>query len=99
MATTTKRKAGTRKARHWSSILVRLGACTEARKWAARQPSLAAAWRTCDRSGWMRWWLSVMVPAPTHKNRSACPACQLAMADAHGLRRLYPKPPMRRERP
>ena len=38
-----------------SSILSRLDACAEARKWAKSQPDLQTAWRECRRSDWMLW--------------------------------------------
>ena len=39
---------------HWSKQLPR-DACREAREWASKQPSYAAAWRTCQRGDWMLW--------------------------------------------
>ena len=39
---------------HWSEQLPR-DACREAREWASKQPSYAAAWRTCQRGDWMLW--------------------------------------------
>ena len=39
---------------HWSKQLPR-DACLEAREWASKQPSYAAAWRTCPRGDWMLW--------------------------------------------
>ena len=42
------------KVSHWSEQLPR-DACREAREWASKQPSYAAAWRTCPRGDWMLW--------------------------------------------
>jgi hypothetical protein len=36
------------------ALLVRLGACPEAIRW-ARGKTLATAWRTCPRGDWMEW--------------------------------------------
>jgi len=40
---------------HWSRKLQAIGACLDAVEWARTQPSLAAAWRTCERGDWMLW--------------------------------------------
>ena len=42
----------------WHNGLVRLGACSEAVKWARRYKSPAAAWAACDRGDWMLWLLA-----------------------------------------
>jgi hypothetical protein len=38
-----------------STILIRTGACLDARIWAKTQPDLGTAWRECKRSDWMLW--------------------------------------------
>ena len=50
--------------RHWSDVIVRLGACPEAVEWARTQPSAAVAWRTCQRSAWLTWVVDVTAGAP-----------------------------------
>jgi hypothetical protein len=42
---------------HWSKKLAVLGACREAIVYAKTKPSLAAAWRDCERADWMLWLL------------------------------------------
>jgi hypothetical protein len=37
------------------TILIRTGACLNARIWAKTQPDLETAWRECKRSDWMLW--------------------------------------------
>ena len=41
-----------------STILIRTGACLDARIWAKTQPDLETAWRECKRSDWMIWLLA-----------------------------------------
>jgi hypothetical protein len=41
-----------------STILIRTGACLDARNWAKTQPDLETAWRECKRSDWMLWLLA-----------------------------------------
>jgi hypothetical protein len=41
-----------------STILIRTGACLDARIWAKTQPDLETAWRECKRSDWMLWLLA-----------------------------------------
>ena len=41
-----------------ATILIRTGACLDARIWAKTQPDLGAAWRECKRSDWMLWLLA-----------------------------------------
>ena len=43
-----------------NDLLIRLGACDEAKVWAATQPDLATAWRNCRRADWMLWLLDTM---------------------------------------
>jgi hypothetical protein len=40
---------------HWSKKLEALYACREAVEYAKTKPSLAAAWRDCERGDWMLW--------------------------------------------
>jgi hypothetical protein len=40
---------------HWSEKLNAMGACADAVEWAHTQPSLAVAWRECERGDWMLW--------------------------------------------
>jgi len=41
-----------------STILIRTGACLDARIWAKTQPDLETAWRECKCSDWMLWLLA-----------------------------------------
>ena len=36
-------------------ILTRLGACEDARAWAAKHPDPRRAWQRCERGDWMLW--------------------------------------------
>ena len=38
-----------------ATILIRIGACLDARFWAKAQPDLETAWSECKRSDWMLW--------------------------------------------
>ena len=40
---------------HWTSALVRLGACPEAVAWCRTQPDQQTAWDACQRGNWMLW--------------------------------------------
>lgn len=40
----------------WIQKLVAMRACTEAMKWAVKQPNLHTAWVKCKRPDWL-WWL------------------------------------------
>ena len=97
------RKATVRKARrkpHWSRVLARMRACDNAREWAAKQPSLAAAWAKCTNANWMRWWLYRMgVEGPQHSGLGGrdCPGCRYESGRAATIRKLYPVPPTRKQ--
>ena len=56
-----------------TALLVRLGACDEARRWAEGK-TLAEAWAKCERADWMLW-LGVRL------NREACRPALYAVAD------------------
>jgi hypothetical protein len=60
-------------ATHWSTALERLNACDDAVKWALTQPSLAVAWRNCERGDWMLWLLARLdADRPTMVRAAAC---------------------------
>ena len=46
----------------WSRLLVDLGACGDAVRWARTQPSLDVAWATCPRGDWMLWLAARLLP-------------------------------------
>lgn len=39
------------------TIITALGACRDAREWAADYPDLQTAWNACARGDWLAWWL------------------------------------------
>jgi len=64
--------------------LRKLHACGEAVEWAETQPSFAAAWRNCQRGGWMLWLLThtgCKQGSPKHRKivLSACDCARLAL--------------------
>ena len=62
-----------------SSILSRLDACAEARKWAKSQPDLQTAWRECKRPDWMIW-LIARTTLDQDDSRLRLMACDFAEA-------------------
>ena len=46
-----------RKRPHWSVVLTQLEACGSGLAWARRQPSLRAAWESCEHGAWLTWLL------------------------------------------
>ena len=59
--------------------LTKLGACTEAVKWAGQYATVAEAWEACERSDWMEWLLEhtdyrFKAPALAEYKRATAPA-------------------------
>jgi len=50
-------------------LLRKLGACDEARTWAATQPDLEAAWTNCERGDWMLWLAGNLSGSPDSESR------------------------------
>jgi hypothetical protein len=42
-------------AKHFSTVLSKLGACSEAVEWSKKYKTAASAWRHCPRGDWMLW--------------------------------------------
>ncbi len=65
--------------KHWSVSLERMGACKDGVEWARTQPSLAVAWKACDRGDWMLWLAGRTCKrgSPTHR-RVVLAACACA---------------------
>ena len=66
-----------------SKLLVRLGACSEARAW-AKGKTLPEVWEQCDRADWLLWLIGRMVGEvgwPDHKAivSVACDCAELAL--------------------
>ena len=64
--------------RHWSALLETLGACDEAVRWAATQPSHNRAWETCERGDWMLWIAGRLVSNETERKAVVMAACACA---------------------
>ena len=72
-------KKASNEKRHWSSILIRLGACQVAVEWAKTQPSLSVAWAKCPRGDWMLWLASrACKPNSVEHRRVVLAACKCA---------------------
>ena len=48
----------------WQHRLVELGACADAREWAAPYATFAEAWAACERGDWMLWLIGRANAAP-----------------------------------
>lgn len=74
----------------WWRSLEALGACEDAVTWCKTQPSLTAAWASCERSDWMIWLIGRCSPsAPwSHERKSivrlACAIARTALQHARG---------------
>jgi hypothetical protein len=75
--------------KHWSNKLEAIGACGDAVAWCRTQPSLAVAWRVCDRGDWMLWLAGRLSGKPgSHRRRklvlAACDCAELGRAHWRG---------------
>lgn len=64
------------------TIITALGACRDAREWAADYPDPQEAWDACPRGDWMAWWLGALGAragqgSPEHR-RAVLVACLCA---------------------
>lgn len=55
---------------HWSEKLMALSACNNAIAYARTKPSLAAAWRDCERADWKLWLVGKLVGAQAPETRA-----------------------------
>lgn len=62
-----------------------LGACSEARKWAADYKTAADAWQNCRRGDWMLWLLGKVSggPGSDARRRLVLAACECARLSLH----------------
>jgi len=65
---------------HWSRRLP-VGAWCDAKKWARRKPSAAAAWRDCKRGDWMLWIIGRLSGKPGSRRRKRLVLCLCDCAD------------------
>jgi len=65
-----------------NNTLKKLGACADARAWAATQPTRKAAWENCKRSEWMLWAIARSTISPDDQ-RLRLMACDFAEAVLH----------------
>ena len=71
--------------KHWSEKLVSINACSDAVKWARKQPSAAVAWKTCKRGDWMLWLIGKLHRSEPYSEkrkpivRIACECARLAL--------------------
>jgi len=64
--------------KHWTDKLVVMGACDDAVEWARGYPTLAAAWKACDRADWMLWLLGKLCCTLAQRKKLALAACSCA---------------------
>jgi hypothetical protein len=79
---------------HWSRKLIRLCACDSAVQWAMTQPSLATAWKQCERGDWMLWLAGRLSGPPESASRK-----KLVLAACACARLSLPHVPAGEERP
>ena len=70
--------------KHWSAVLVKLGACGDAVAWAKTHPSAAQAWASCERGDWLLWYAGKVAGPPGHTSRrklvlAACACARLSL--------------------
>jgi hypothetical protein len=63
---------------YWTDKLVKLGACPNAVEWARAYPSLAAAWKACERADWMLWLAGRLCRTVPQRKRLTLAACACA---------------------
>ena len=63
--------------KHWSRVLPD-NACGNAVEWARKQPSAAAAWKSCERGDWMLWLAGKWCETETERKRLVLAACECA---------------------
>ena len=83
--------------KHWSDVLVRMGACREAVRWCRKKRSLKSAWGMCAESRWMEWLGNVLIWGPgarTEKvNQWFWARSRPGETLADQVRRYWPNPP------
>jgi hypothetical protein len=88
--------------RHWSDKLRKMGACSDAVKWAKGYRSATAAWKACENGGYLEWVLRRLnLPIPEwqcHCEWDSHPdKVQRCIANyLKAIRAQYPTPPKKK---
>jgi hypothetical protein len=64
--------------KHWTDKLVAMKACPDAVEWARAHPSLAAAWKACERADWMLWLAGELCRTVPQRKRLTLATCACA---------------------
>ena len=80
---------------NWTAKLRARGACPEAVEWANDYPSLATAWKACERGDWMLWLLGKTggaKPDSAGRRKLVLTACACARTESTAARSATGRP-------